>query len=113
MVVAETVQGDTARIVLQLQEVSTAGVLGNLDGSGFTVTDLLITTSEGQPLDTGGDFGWVSAAAGTVYYDPDATDFESAHSPYRVRVKLTDGGGKIRSYPGGVAFGEIVVGSQR
>lgn len=113
MVIAEAVQGETARIVLQLQEVSTAGVTSNLNGTGFTVTDLLITTSEGQPLDTSGDFGWVSAAAGTVYYDPDASDFESAHSPYRVRVKITDGDNKIRYYPSGKTFGEIIVGAER
>jgi hypothetical protein len=113
MVIAEAVQGETARIVLQLQEVSTAGVTSNLNGSGFTVSDLLITTNEGQPLDTGGDFGWVSAAAGTVYYDPDAADFEAAHSPYRVRVKVTDGDGKIRYYPSGKKFGEIIVGAER
>jgi hypothetical protein len=108
MVIAEVVEGETARLVLPLTEDGVA-----LDGTGFTVTDLLITTAEGQPLDTTGDFGWVVEADGTVYYDPDATDFEAGHSPYRVRVKLTDGTGKIRFYPNSKKFAEIVVGSQR
>jgi hypothetical protein len=113
MVIAEAIQGDTARIVIQLQEVSAANVTGNLNGTGFTVTDLLITSNGGQPIDTSGDFGWVSAAAGTVYYDPDAGDFQAEQSPYRVRVKVTDGDGKIRSYPSGKEFGQIVVSPER
>lgn len=103
MVIAEVVEGETARITFPLTEDGTA-----LNGTGFTVTDLLLTTVDGRTVDTSGDFDWVSAAAGTVYYDPDATDFVAEHSPYRVRVKVTDSSSKIRFYPNGKAA-EIVV----
>jgi hypothetical protein len=108
-IVAEAVEGQTARITFQLQEVSTAGVTSNLDGTGFTVSDLLLTTCDGRAVDTTSDFGWVSAAAGTVYYDPDAADFVAQFSPYRVRVKITDGDSKIRYYPSSVDFALITV----
>lgn len=103
MVIKHVREGETARITLPLLEDDVA-----LNGTGFTVSDLAITGSDGVAVDTVADFGWVSAAAGTVYYDPDAADFVATRSPYRVTVELTDGGGKKRYYPSG-APAEIVV----
>lgn len=112
-IVAEVVEGDTARVTIQLQEVSPAGVLSNLDGTGLTCSDFILTTSDGRAVDTSSDFGWVSDAAGTVYYDPDAADFVAQFSPYRVRVQLTDGSGKTRHYPSSDIGDQILVGAVR
>lgn len=95
-IIGAVVQGDTARLVLPLLEDGEA-----LDGTGFTVTDLFITGRDGSQVDTTGDFGWSDQSGGHVYYDPDSDDFVTSKSPYAVRVKLTDGGGKIRHYPNG------------
>lgn len=103
MVIKEVREGETARITLPLLEDRVA-----LNGTGFTVSDLVIRGNDGVAVDTATDFGWVSAAAGTVYYDPDADDFVETRSPYLVTVKLTDGAGKVRYYPSG-APAEIVV----
>ena len=98
MTILEVVEGETARITFPLLEDGVA-----LNGTGFTVSDLLITGNDGTAITTTADFGWVSAAAGTVYYDPDSDDFVAAKSPYRVRVKVTDSSTKVRYYPNGAA----------
>lgn len=98
-ILEEVVAGQTERSTWQLKETSAAGVTSNLDGTGFTVTDVLLTSIDGQPVNTTGKFGWASQGNGQVYYDPAATDFHAEKSPYRVRVKLTDGSSKIRFYP--------------
>ena len=102
-VIAKIVEGETARLVLPLTEDGSA-----LNGTGMTVSDLIITGNDGTQVTTTDDFGWVSAAAGTVYYDPDSADFVASKSPYRVRVKIADGNSKIRYYPNG-ASAEIIV----
>jgi hypothetical protein len=93
MTIATIVEGETERLTIPLLEDGVA-----LNGTGFTVTGLLITGNDGTEVDTTGDFDWVSAAAGTVYYDPDAADFAARLSPYRVRVEVT-ANGKVRYYP--------------
>lgn len=95
----EVVAGQTVRSIWQLKETDSNGVTANLDGTGFTVTDVLLTSVDGQPMDTTSKFGWYNQAGGQVYYDPAVADFQTDKSPYRLRVKLTDGGGKIRFYP--------------
>lgn len=105
--IATIAEGETARIVFPLQEL-TAGVLSALDATNFVVSDVLLTASDGEPIDTVGDHGWVSAPAGTVYYDPDASDFQAAKSPYRVKIKVTDDAARIRLYPNH-AIAQIVV----
>lgn len=88
------VQGETTRLIIPLLEDGAA-----LNGTGFTVTAINIVGNDGTVVDTTGDFDWVTASAGTVYYDPDATDFESRLSPYQVQVVITDGNSKVRVYP--------------
>jgi hypothetical protein len=88
------VQGETVRLTIPLLEDGVA-----LNGTGFTVTALNIVGNDGTVVTTTGDFGWVTAAEGTVYYDPDADDFESRLSPYQVQVVITDGSSKVRVYP--------------
>lgn len=93
-VIANVVQGQTSRLTWAIQADGAA-----FDGTGLTLSDLVITGADGIAIDTTGNFGWVSAAAGTVYYDPDASDFTAAQSPYRVHVHITDGSGKILKVP--------------
>lgn len=92
----DIVEGWTSRISLQLYEDGVA-----LNGTGLTVSALDIVGSDGTVVTTTSDFGWITASAGTVYYDPDATDFVAAKSPYSVRVQLTDGSGKVAWHPNG------------
>jgi len=92
--IGSVVEGDTVRATFTLYENNLA-----MDGTGFTVTGMLLTGIDGQIVDTAGKFGWVTQANGTVYFDPASEDFKAERSPYRARVQLTDGLGKIRSYP--------------
>jgi hypothetical protein len=97
-VIQELVEGWTGRLTFQLQN---QGV--NLDGTGLTVSALDLVGSDGTIVDTSGGFGWVLDTAGTVYYDPDASDFVASKSPYRVRYQIADGGGKVVWFPEGKA----------
>lgn len=92
----DIVEGWTSRLSFQLYEDGAA-----LVGTGITVSALDITAADGTVVTTTADFGWITAASGTVYYDPDSADFEAAKSPYSVRFQLTDGGGKVAWYPNG------------
>lgn len=92
----EVVEGWTDRLALQLSEDGVA-----LDGTGLTVSALDLVDCDGTVVTTTGDFGWLTQASGTVYYDPDAADLTAAKSPYRLRVKLTDGDSQVRWYPNG------------
>jgi len=92
----EIVEGWTSRLAFQLLEDGAA-----MDGTGITVSALDIVGADGTVVDTTGDFGWITQASGTVYYDPDATDFIAAKSPYSVRYQLTDGNGKKAWHPSG------------
>lgn len=104
LTIATITEGETARLTFPLEEDGAA-----LNGTGFTVTDLVLTASSGEAIDTVGNFGWISDAAGTVYYDPDAADFIAAKSPYRVKVKITDGSSKVRFYPNHIIAQIVVV----
>ncbi len=97
-VIHEIVEGWTGRLTFQLQ---TNGA--NLDGTGLTVSALDIVGNDNTVVDTTSDFGWETQASGTVYYDPDASDFVAAKSPYKVRYQVTDGGGKVVWFPNGKA----------
>lgn len=94
----EIVEGWTGRLTFTLMTDGVAFV-----GTGFTITNLYITDARGRAIDTTGDFGWVSAAAGTVYYDPDAADFVAGNGPYTVRYEVTDGASKVVFFPNGQA----------
>ena len=102
-VAARVIEGQTARVLFQLTEDGSP-----FDGTGFTVSAMFITGADGVAVTTTAKFGWDTQATAIVYFDPGATDFDDAKQPYRLRVKLTDGGGKIRFYPDG-ASAEIMV----
>lgn len=101
-VIAELVEGWTERVTLTLKADGTAVNL-----TGLTLTDLLITGKDGTQVDTTGDFGVLVAANGTIFYDPDSSDFVAAKSPYRVRAKVTDGSGKVVFFPN--AASDVIV----
>lgn len=92
----DVVEGWTKRLTFQLYEDGAA-----MNGTGITVSALDIVGNDGVAITTTGDFDWVTASAGTVYYDPDSTDFVAAKSPYRVRFQLTDGSGAVVWHPNG------------
>jgi hypothetical protein len=89
----------TAPIDLQLKETTPGGITSNLDGTGMTVQDLLVTSIFGQVVNTSGKFAWLSQVGGTVQFSPSATDLRADLSPYLVTVVLQDGAGKLRPYP--------------
>ncbi len=89
------VEGWTERIV---ETLTTDGVAQNL--TGLTVTMLLYDNTDTK-ITYGGTSGIVSAAAGTVYFDPASTDLLASKSPYSVRWKVTDGSGKVAYWPAG------------
>lgn len=94
------VEGWTGRLTFTLMSrVPGVSEASTFVGTGFTLSDLIITGKDGTEVDTTSDFGWVSAAAGTAYYDPDAADFVASKSPYAVRFKVTDGSGKVVYFP--------------
>lgn len=97
------VAGETDPFTIPLEEDGAA-----LVGTGLTVSDVLITGNDGSLVDTSAKFAWDDQTGGTVAYSPAATDFDAAKSPYRIRVKLTDGNGKTRFYPN-TGRAEIVV----
>lgn len=94
-VVAKVVEGETRRLTFGLRSQGSIFVL-----TGYTVADIILTGADGTAVDTSSDFGIVSAAAGTVYYDPDSNDFVASKSPYRIRIKVTeDANSKVRYFP--------------
>lgn len=94
------VEGSTERELFQLREIPADGsAVADTDGTGLTVADVLLTSVDGQPVDTSGKFGWSTQASGIAYFDPAANDLKAQKSPYRVRFKLTDASAKIRFYP--------------
>lgn len=103
------VEGWTGRLTFTLMsQAPDATSATAFVGTGFTLSGLFITGRDGTEVDTSGDFGWLVAASGTVYYDPDAADFVASKSPYTVRYKVTDGVGKAVYFPSANAD-EIVV----
>lgn len=96
MLITEVVEGWTGRLTFQLEKNG-----ANLVGTGLTVTALDLVACDNTVIDTAGDFGWDDEAGGIAYYDPDASDFQAAKSPYRVRYQVTDGGGKVVWFPNG------------
>jgi hypothetical protein len=94
--IRKLVEGWTGRITLDCIKNGAA-----LDGTGLTVTAIDLVGSDGTVVDTSGDFGWETQASGVAYYDPDPSDFVASKSPYKVRVQVTDGGGKVVWFPDG------------
>lgn len=95
-IIGSVIAGNTDRIPLPLLEDNEP-----FDAAGFTVTTVEIHGWDGTPVDTTNDIGWDVQGQSRAYYDPDVDDFVAGNSPYSVRVTLTDGSGKTRSYPRG------------
>lgn len=92
------VEGHTERIV---ETLLADGVAMNLTGK--TVT-LLLYDRQGNQITYGGSSGIVTAADGTVYFDPASTDLLASKSPYSVRWKVTTAG-KVAYWPEGPSNG--------
>lgn len=98
------VEGWTERIV---ETLTTDGAVQNL--TGLTVS-LLLYDNEDVLL---GEYvspkvGVVSAAAGTVFFDPGAGDLLAADTPHSVRWKVTDGAGKAAYWPSGQGDAPVI-----
>lgn len=112
-VITRVVEGWTGRLTFTLMsKAPSATTESAFVGTGFTLSDLVLTQSNGAAVDTAGDFGWLVAADGTVYYDPDSADFVALYSPYTLRFEVTDGGGKVVYFPSADAY-EITVSPRR
>jgi hypothetical protein len=85
--------GRTSPIFFYLQEDDE-----DFDATGLTLSDVLLTTLNGQAIDTAGKFS-LDTATGKVTYNPAAADFHPDLAPYRISAKVTDGAGKVRFYP--------------
>lgn len=92
-------EGTTRRRTFTIMTALPGAVAAAFNGSGFTLSNLYLTDKFGNAVTTSGDFGWLSDAAGTVYYDPDAADFDADKSPYLVQFELTDGAGAKEIVP--------------
>jgi hypothetical protein len=91
------VQGWTERVKTQL---FADGAAFNL--TGFTVA-MVVYTENGSIFAPAGTSGVDTAATGIVYFDPSAADLMAVNSPYLVRWKVTDSGGKSAFFPNGAA----------
>lgn len=89
----DLVEGWTGRLTFTLLADGSA-----FNGTGMTVTLQLRDRDQGVVITTG-DVNWVSAAAGTVYFDPAAEDLKSERSPYQARFKVTDASSKDVFFP--------------
>ena len=87
------VEGWTERIIYQL---FADGVAHALTGGAVT---LQLHTRTGAPVAFAGTSNILDAATGKVYFDPASTDLLAANSPYLVRWKFTDSGGKFSFFP--------------
>jgi hypothetical protein len=94
--VGEVVEGWTGRLAWQL---TLNGAAVDADAADLTLSELFLTGRDGTVVATDGDFGWLVAADGTVYYLADADDFVANKSPYRIRWKVTDADGKVVFFP--------------
>jgi hypothetical protein len=100
-------EGWTAKLPFTLTADGTA-----LNGTGFTLSACVVTGNDDTEVSTVGKFNWTSAASGTVYYKPGASDLLASKSPYRIKFEVTDGAGDIVYFPNGDA-NEIVVKAAR
>lgn len=83
-----------------------------IDGSGLTLSDCIVTGNDDTEVSTVGKFNWTSAAVGTVYYKPGASDLLASKSPYRIKFVVTDGAGDVVTFPNADA-NEIIVKARR
>lgn len=85
------VEGWTAPMDAQLKLRGVA-----FDASGMTVT-AVIHDKDGRAVTVSAD--WLAQASATTRMTPNAGDFRVALSPYRLRYKVVDAGGKVAFFP--------------
>ena len=100
IIIRELVEGETDPFTLPLAEDGVA-----LNGTGFTISNLVIRGREGTAVTTTAKYAWAVQASGTITFSPALADFSVAKSPYSLEVWLTDGNGKTRAYPNGPVVG--------
>jgi hypothetical protein len=90
-------EGETTPVTTTLYDgdgaTRTAAVL-----TGLTL-GILVTDRTGASVNVSGKASVVTAASGTVKFEPDVNDFKAANSPYRVTWTVTDGNSDVAWYP--------------
>lgn len=90
-------EGETTPVTSTLYNV-TNGTRAVADLSGLTLA-IAITDRTGASVPVSGKASIVTAASGTVKYEPADTDFKAAGSPYNATWLVTDGNGDTAWYP--------------
>lgn len=97
----EYVEGWTAPIEYTLKHKDPqTGEISTFDASGMT-PGLILKDKDGNAVSTTGKVEWADAPSSKIRYNPAATDFVAANSPYYFHWKVTDGAGKDAYYPQG------------
>lgn len=91
-------EGWTERIKYNLTKKDEDGTESILDLSGLTVA-LVAFDKNRNAVTFSGTVGVDDAEAGTVYFDPAASDLAVSSSPYSVTWRITDGVGKQAFFP--------------
>lgn len=107
----EYTEGMTSDIEYTLKHKNPiTGAESTFNATGMTPA-VVLKNKNGTVVDTSGDVSWADAPNSKIRYTPDAGDLSSALSPYTLKWKVTDVGGKIGFYPQGAAI-KLIVHSQ-
>jgi hypothetical protein len=88
------VEGTTAKRAMRLTDDGSA-----VPAIGLNPPTLILTDKDGQPVSAPNATEWISAAGGTFNVLLATLTLSPALSPYRARVRLTDGDGLQAFYP--------------
>ena len=98
--ITEVVEGWTSPLEFTLKQATSSSTgYDPIDLTGMTVAIVLKDGRGRTVASSTSGVSVTSSTGGVVQYAPQATDFSAARSPYRVRFKLTDGGGLIVYHP--------------
>ncbi len=97
----EYVAGWTAPIEYDLRHKNPqTGEESSFNAAGMT-PGLVLRDKDGNVVTFTGTVEWADAAVSRIRFNPAATDFSAAKSPYALHWKVTDGAGKVAYYPQG------------
>lgn len=99
MTIRNLVEGETKPIDATLYDGDGASRTA-IDGTALTLA-IVVHDRNGSLVPTSGTASFRTAASGTVRYEPVATDFRAANSPYTARWKVTDTNSDDAFYPNG------------
>jgi hypothetical protein len=96
----EVVEGATEPLDFGLT-VRLYGATANtaIDVTGLTVQIVLKDGRNVLVKDTSSGISFTNSTAGLIRYSPSSNDFVAVKTPYRIRFRVTDGGGKTLYHP--------------